>query len=221
MNPKIFIANWKSNKIPQDAVSFFETVSKSLGDVNLDNKIVVIAPPFPLLAIVKEEIQKNNLPFKVSSQDISTFDEGAFTGEVSARLIREFAEYSIIGHSERRENFKEGDEILSIKVEKAFGSGISPIYCVQNENQNVPNGVDLVAYEPPTAIGTGNPDDPEHIGQVFALIKNKFPEVRVLYGGSVNPNNITNFLEIPNLSGFLVGGASLEADSFIQLLSKW
>lgn len=221
MNSKIFIANWKSNKISQDAVSFLETIGKRRGEVNFDDKLVVIAPPFPLLSIVKEEIQKNNLPFKISSQDVSMFDEGAFTGEVNAKLVKEFGEYSIIGHSERRENLKETDEVLFLKVDKALGVGLTPIYCVQNESQNVPSGVDLVAYEPPTAIGTGNPDDPQHIGEVFSKIKGKYPEVRVLYGGSVKPENMQAFINIPNLSGFLVGGASLDADSFMSLLSKW
>lgn len=218
---KFFIANWKSHKTPGDVVNFLESVKKGLQNINLENKTIIIAPPYPLLPSLKEGITSNNLPFEVSSQDVSAFDEGAYTGEVSARLIKNFASYAIIGHSERRESFKESDDFLLKKVEFALKEGLTPIYCVQNEDQGIPPGVRIVAYEPPTAIGTGNPDDPNHIEEVFNKIKEKYPEVSVLYGGSVNKNNISIFLNVPNLSGFLIGGASLDLSSFLSLLSQW
>lgn len=220
-NRKIFIANWKSHKDVNDSINFFETLSKSKDQINFENKTIIVAPPFPIITTVKEQILKFNFPFDTASQDISMFDEGAFTGEVSAKLIKTIADYSIIGHSERREHFKENDIVLFKKAEIALKFGLMPIYCVQNEGQNVPDGVEIVAYEPPTAIGTGNPDDPIHIQEVFDKIISKYQKVKVLYGGSVKAENIAEFNSIPNLSGFLVGGASLEPDSFLSLLSKW
>lgn len=221
MDQKLFIANWKSHKTPTEVEAFFEALQSSVGEINWDNKKIIIAPPYPLLSVVSEQITQKGLSISVSSQDVSSFEEGAYTGEVSARLVKSYAEFAIIGHSERRELLHEKDEVLKEKVDRAFAAGITPIYCVQNETQQVPQGVTIVAYEPPSAIGTGNPDDPSHIEQVFAKLHEAYPQTTVLYGGSVKPENIEQFLAIPHLGGFLIGGASLEADSFSLLLKQW
>jgi len=221
MDQKLFIANWKSHKTPSEVEAFLATLQAANGEINLDNKKVIIAPPYPLLPLASDMVKNSNLSISISSQDISSFDEGAYTGEVSARLIKSYAEFAIIGHSERRELLHETDELLEEKVKKALAVGITPIYCVQNETQTVPEGATIVAYEPPTAIGTGNPDDPGHIEEVFGKIRNMYPQTTVLYGGSVTPENIERFLSVPTLGGFLIGGASLEADSFISLLKQW
>lgn len=219
MDKKYYIANWKSNKTSDEAVNFLKVLQENIDRVNFDKKEVIIAPPFTLLEKCKNIIDANSLPIKLSSQDVSPFPKGAYTGEVNAQQIKEFASYVIIGHSERRRYFNENERIISNKVGEAVESGLDVIQCVQDENDKVEEHVSLVAYEPPSAIGSGNPDSPEHIAEVFNHISDIYPKVKLLYGGSVNEKNINTFLNIKNLSGFLIGGASLNADSFITLLN--
>jgi triosephosphate isomerase len=136
-------------------------------------------------------------------------------------LLAKVVEYAIIGHSERRQNFGETDEELKEKVDKARASDIMPIFCVQNENTQVPPGVKIVAYEPVEAIGTGNPDSPENAQKVAAAIKDKNKEVEsVLYGGSVKGENVKSFTSMQDISGVLVGGASLDPDSFLSIIKQ-
>ena len=220
MDKKIIIANWKSHKNTNDAENFINHVSQNVNRINLDNKKIIIAPSFQLLMTCKNLIKKFNLPISLSSQNVSGFGEGAYTGEVNALQVKEMAEYVIIGHSERREFLNENDEVLVKKVNEARKSNLKIIYCIQNSSQKIPNGVEIVAYEPPTAIGSGNPDDPSHIESVFEEIKSKFGG-KILYGGSVDTDNVRNFIYIKHCSGLLVGGASLEPESFISLISQW
>jgi triosephosphate isomerase (TIM) len=153
--------------------------------------------------------------------DISPFDEGAYTGEINGNQIREFADYVIIGHSERRKNFAETDEMLSQKVQRAIECSLTPIFCVQGSDTPIPDGVTLVAYEPIFAIGTGNPDTPENAEAVIKTIKEKNPSVKyVLYGGSVTPEGVGGFTQKPLIDGVLVGGASLLSDKFVQIIKN-
>lgn len=220
MDKKIIIANWKSYKNVEEAQSFIENISQNINKINLDNKEIIIAPSFQLLYIAKSLIEKYNLPIELSSQNVSAFSEGAFTGEVNALQIKDLADYAIIGHSERRELLNEDDEILVKKVNEAKKANLKIIYCIQNSSQKIPSGAEIVAYEPPTAIGSGNPDDPSHIESVFEDVKSRF-DGKILYGGSVDTENVRNFIYIKHCSGLLVGGASLEAESFLSLISQW
>lgn len=220
MDKKLIIANWKSHKKISEAEEFIISISKDINRINLENKEIVIAPSYHLLYVCKNLIEKYNLPIELSAQDVSPFPQGAFTGEVSAAQIKDICKMTIIGHSERRELFSESDEILLKKVNEAKAIGLKMVYCIQNESQKIPTGVDTVAYEPPTAIGTGAPDDPSHIERVFRIVKENFSG-RVLYGGSIEPDNVRNYIHIDACDGLLVGGASLDADSFISLLSQW
>lgn len=220
MEKKIFIANWKSNKSIEESKDFFEEINSKKSELDFGSNTIIISPPFPLLSVCKEQIEKYGLPFELCAQDVSQFPKGAYTGEVNAVLINQFANYAIIGHSERRTYFKEDDGILEKKVLQALENNLIPIYCVQNENQKVPSGVSLVAFEPPTAIGSGKPDDVLDIERVFDILISKNPSIKVLYGGSVNSENISDFVNIKNISGFLIGGASLLADSFLSLLEN-
>jgi len=219
MKKLFLVANWKSNKTNAEAKSWLEESTNY--ELRITNKEIIICPPFTLLPTMKALIEKKKLLFKLGAQNLSPFDAGAYTGEINAKQIKEFADYVIIGHSERRNNFGETEEILSEKAKKAMAVGLTPIYCIQNETTHVPKGVILVAYEPPTAIGTGNPDTPENAERVAKIVKEKYPHIAsILYGGSVTQNNIRSFVEMTHISGVLVGGASLDALKFTALIKN-
>jgi triosephosphate isomerase len=216
------VANWKSYKIQSEAYEWFESIYSST--VSAENKEVIICPPFPLLSPIfdlKVDLSANNrLLIRLGSQNISPFDEGAYTGEVSGRVLQEFCAYSIIGHSERRQNFNETDEILGKKVEIAKKYNITPIYCVQGKETFIPSGISIAAYEPVSAIGTGNPDTPENAEDVAKYIKEKNSVNYVLYVGSVNAENVKSFTAMEHIDGVLVGGASLDVNKFIEIIKN-
>lgn len=224
MNKKIIVANWKSNKTESEAIEWFKeflvSLNRSTDQSAIKDKEIVICLPFTLLPVAKKFITENSLLIKLGSQDISPFDEGAYTGEVDGRQIKEFADYVIIGHSERRKNFSENDEILQKKIEMAKKYGLTSIFCVQSENDFIPNDANIIVYEPVFAIGTGNVDNPENIQKVLSGINQKTGKGLLLYGGSVDENNIKKLSEVSMVSGFLVGTASLDPKSFFNLLSK-
>lgn len=214
MKKLLIVGNWKANMTVSGIQEWFSVIEPEMG------KEVIVCPPFHHLSLVKNLIVKGNLPFKVGSQDISAFEVGAATGEEPAALLKEFIEYAIIGHSERRKLLNESDDMLIKKVAMALQNNITPIYCVQDERTPIPNGVTIVAYEPVFAIGTGNPDTPENAEQVAVLVKAN-PQIQyVLYGGSVTAENIGHFTGMEHIDGVLVGKASLTTDSFIPLIKK-
>lgn len=217
---KLFIvANWKSNKTSTEATEWLSAISNFQFQIS-NEKEVIVCPPFTLLSTVSLFIEEHKLPFKVGGENISPFDEGAYTGEESARQVKEFADYVIIGHSERRKNFLEGEEILTQKVAKALDASLIPIFCVQGADTVIPNGVTVVAYEPVASIGTGQPDTPQNAESVAKTIKEKEGVKYVLYGGSVTGSNVNTFTQMPSIDGVLVGGASLDAESFMQIVEK-
>ncbi len=232
MKKLFLVANWKSNKTSLEAKEWLTQVQRSkfkdpadakamAGRQSSKEKEVIICPPFTLLSTMKSFIDDKKLPVKLGGQNVSPFDAGAYTGEINAKQIKEFADYVIIGHSERRNNFGETDDILIKKVKKAMGVGLTPIFCIQNETTPVPEEVTLVAYEPPTAIGTGNPDTPENAGRVAKIVKEKNPHIAyILYGGSVTQDNIRSFVEMEHINGVLVGGASLDPLKFTALIKN-
>jgi triosephosphate isomerase len=126
-------------------------------------------------------------------------------------------QYVIIGHSERRAGLGETDQLLAQKVARATSLGLEVIYCVPNAETPIPQGISIVAYEPPTAIGSGNPDTPENADSQAALILKQSGIRRVLYGGSVKPENVATFVSQPSIGGVLIGGASLKGEIFGQL----
>lgn len=219
MKRKLIVANWKSNKTEFEAKDWFSAVS-SLKDQDLSNKEIIICPSFVHLSSMKMFIEEQNLPIKLGSQDISPFNEGAYTGEINSKQIKELADYVIIGHSERRKNFGETDEMLFQKFKLAKEAGLSVIYCVQGKETKIPENADIIAYEPITAIGTGNPDTPENAEDVGAYFKANFQVTSVLYGGSVIGNNVNNFTKMANIDGVLVGKASLDPLEFLQIIKN-
>lgn len=211
------IANWKSNKTISEALQWVEFVGSKIE--KRDNLRVVVCPPYTDVEEVKKAVLVGNYPLMVGVQDLSPFSQGAYTGEEAAIILKDFVDLAIIGHSERRQNFGETDQMVTEKVKQALDHNIIPLVCVQGEDTPVPAGCKMVAFEPIFAIGTGNPDSPEDADSMAGSFKQKYGEdVEVLYGGSVTSQNIKGFISRPNISGALIGGASLEAEEFVRMV---
>lgn len=177
---------------------------------------IVICPSMPFLSESQRKIKSSGLNVALGAQDISQFTTGARTGEVAAEQLKGLAKYAIIGHSERRSLFDEGDDVLTAKVKNAQEAGLEVIFCVRGSEDRIPAGVKIVAYEPVSAIGTGNADTPESAASVAKVIKENRDYI-ILYGGSVNAENVKSFIEA-GLDGVLIGGASLKAETLVPIL---
>ena len=241
MRRKYICGNWKMNKTSSEARDFAEKIN----EFEFKNVDVLLAPSFVSL----ESFRKNlNKKIEVSAQNLSQFDNGAYTGEVSTSMLKDIGvENIIIGHSERREKFFETNEIVNAKVKKALADGFHVILClgealeVKEENKEVDFVKDellkslagvknieniTIAYEPIWAIGTGKTclaEDAEKMCREIRQIINKnyveiSEKIRILYGGSVKPSNAKEILSQENIDGVLVGGASLDVDSFIEII---
>lgn len=196
-------------------------------DLGFTDKEIVICPSFNLLPIVKSYLLNHKFLIKVGAQDISPFDEGAYTGEVNGKQIKEFAQFVIVGHSERRKNFFENEKIVNAKITQALKNGLTPIVCISNLEQVkktqevLKNSTQFViAYEPLFAIGSGTADTPENADQMCREIKSILGEVPTLYGGSVNKDNIRSFTNMLNNDGALVGKASLDPLEFLGIIKN-
>ncbi|MDO8657906.1 MAG: triose-phosphate isomerase family protein [Candidatus Levybacteria bacterium] len=216
MKELFIVANWKSNKNLIQAKDWVERFTNY--DLRFTNKDVVICPSFVHLSVLKSYISDYKSNIKLGAQDISPFDNGAYTGEVCGSQIKEFADYVIIGHSERRKYFKEDEEILRKKVAMAISANLLPIFCVENPKMFIPEGVKIVAYEPIEAIGTGNPDTPENAEKTASEIKSNLNGIPVLYGGSITSENVKSFTQMQGIDGVLVGGASLDPLEFSKIV---
>jgi triosephosphate isomerase len=224
MDKKLFVANWKSHKTKEEAIKFFEYLRDNISHIDLSNKEIIIAVPFTLLAKAKYLVDEFKLPVKLSSQNVSSFPEGAYTGEINAKQVREFADYTIVGHSERKRYFHESESDVENKIKEAKEVGLKVIQCIQDENSQLHKDSDILAFEPPNSIstfGVGEPDDPKDIEKVFSKLSEELSGRTILYGGSVDENNVKTYADISTCGGFLIGGASLDPMSFISLLSQW
>ncbi len=238
MRKIIIIGNWKMNKDKKETEAFLNEFSTKSFESN-DNTIYGIAVP----SINIETFSKlKTKDMKISSQDISQFESGAYTGEVSSMMLKSFdVSYAVVGHSERRTYHGETNEVVNAKSIIALKNGIVPIICVgetleQYENgesksvvkeqiTNSLKGLDfskiVVAYEPVWAIGTGKTATFEYAQEICQYIRSLTSnDLLIQYGGSVNGANVKELLNQPDIDGALVGGASLEVDSFISLISK-
>lgn len=213
MKNLIIAGNWKSNMTKLEAKDWLEKFS--LESIPEHAEVILFAP-YTLLDMINGYIKVNGLNIKLGSQNISNFPKGAYTGEIYAEQIKEFAQYVLIGHSERRSNFGETDEIVNKKIEAAKNAGLETIVCVSNIEQlkNI-SAETIIAYEPIEAIGTGNPDSPEDVVDMALKLKG-IKNTKLLYGGSVNSDNILNYTGLENIDGALIGTDSLDADSFIK-----
>lgn len=216
MKKQFFIANWKSHKTASEALSFLKEFAPLISEK--EDQQIIICPPFDLLETCSTYIKTHHLPLALGAQNISPFPEGAYTGEVSARSLKDLVQYTIIGHSERRHYFHETDDMLKEKVQQALAANLTPIYCVSSESQPIPQGVTLAAFEPLDAIGSGKPENPETVEKVTRSIQEKNAVSYILYGGSVTATDVHQYTQLPSISGVLVGGASLDPTAFAQLI---
>ncbi len=217
----LIAGNWKSNKTISESEDWIQKFNAKCQMLNAkwENKTVVLCAPFTLLNILKESIEAEKLPLGLGAQDVSPFGDGAYTGEISARMLKGLADWVIIGHSERRKYFMENDEVLAQKVAKAKEAGLKVIYCVPDDKMSVPRSVDVVAYEPVWAIGTGKSDSPENANSVISSIKKQSGIHIVIYGGSVTAENVFSFVSQDAIDGVLPGGASLDPVMFARLIT--
>ena len=251
MRKTIIAGNWKMYKTIKEAIELSNGLKRELFKLSNQAVEVVICPPFTALSDVSEIIIESDI--SLGAQDIYWVDEGAFTGEVSAPMIKEAGcQYVIIGHSERRQFFGETNESVNKKLKAALANNLTPIVCVgemlaeresgktfevlKNHVEGALNGLlpedvlkIIVAYEPVWAIGTGKTATPEQAQEVHKYIRDLLhklfnqevaSEVRIQYGGSVKPENITELIGKPDVDGALVGGASLKVDSFSAIVIK-
>ncbi|WP_322949509.1 triose-phosphate isomerase [Mycoplasmopsis cynos] len=241
MNKKIIIGNWKMNKTFTETVEFLDKFSKiyrEKSDLIAFNLNFGIAMPYTNLAAFK---QNKVSDLKLSAQDVSMHNKGAYTGEVSISMLKDLdVEYVVLGHSERRTYHKETNELVNNKAKIALENGITPIICVGETLQEYEKGLTkevvkeqiegslkdldltkiILAYEPIWAIGTGKVATPEIAQDICEYIHSiTSDDLIVQYGGSVSPKNIAELYQQKDIDGFLVGGASLEPDSFMQLLT--
>lgn len=247
MRTRIIAGNWKMHKTADEAKQFTEEVLEKLP--KSDKVEAIICPPAVYLATLADMTKGTDL--HVSAQTMHEADEGAFTGEVSPKMLKSVGvQHVVLGHSERREYYNETDETVNAKTKAAFEHGITPIVCVgetleQRESNKTVEVVAeqvtkafadvsaenakeaVIAYEPIWAIGTGKTataeDANEVCGEVRKTVEKLYGKevadaIRIQYGGSVNPKNIEELLSTEHIDGALVGGASLEPASFLQLI---
>jgi len=247
MRTPVIAGNWKMYKTVDEAGDFVREFLPLVRDA--EGVEIVLAPAFPSLAAVAALTRGTRVG--VASQNVHFAEEGAYTGEVSPRMVRDAgAAYAIVGHSERRQYFAETDDLVNRKVRAVLAAGLVPILClgetlaereagrtIEVVNRQIRAGLAevppsvadriLVAYEPVWAIGTGKTATPAQAQEVHACLRGTLKEmwgeaagnsVRILYGGSVKPENIAELMGREDIDGALVGGASLDAGSFAKIV---
>lgn len=244
-----FIAgNWKMYKTGPEAVETARKLVELVAAVN--DRDIMIAPTFTALSAVSTVLEDS--PVSLGAQNLFWENEGAFTGEISAAMLRSTGcSHVIIGHSERRQYFGETDDSVNKKIGAAIAGGLVPVFCVgESESERetdqtfsvldrqVSKGLEgfsaedletlIVAYEPVWAIGTGKTATSEQAQEVHQYLRGKIEKsfgnmlaksLRILYGGSVKPGNINELMGMPDVDGALVGGASLDAETFSKIVT--
>lgn len=244
---KLIAGNWKMNGGLAANEALLKAIMAGLGDGGGAACDVAVAVPAPYLAQVQSLTFGSGVA--VASQDVSQHEAGAFTGEVSVTMLKEFGvRYALVGHSERRQYHGETDVVVAEKAQRALAAGVTPIICVGETLQEREAGQTesvvkrqlaavihlnghcisevVVAYEPVWAIGTGRTASPEQAQAVHAVLRAQLAaasghadRIRLLYGGSMNAANAAQLLSQPDIDGGLVGGASLKAPDFLQIIA--
>jgi triosephosphate isomerase len=249
MRRPLIAGNWKMFKTIPEAVNLVNIIKA--GAHKATDCDVTVCPPFTALAAVSEAVKGSKI--ELGAQDIFYETEGAFTGEISPLMLKDVGcRYVIIGHSERRQYFKETNELINKKTRVALKYSLVPIVCLgetleEREGRRAfevvkkqfdesfkdlkADDIDrvVIAYEPVWAVGTGRTATPEQAEQMHSYIRRLLNEqygeqvgerVKILYGGSVKPDNIAQLMAKPNVDGALVGGASIKAEFFIQIITN-
>ena len=246
MRKPIIAGNWKMNTYVEQAAALAKDMIEELSRIEGVEK--VLCPPFVSLTTVGDIIQESDI--KLGAQNMYFEEKGAYTGEIAPPMLAGLCEYVILGHSERRQYFAETDEIVNKKIHAAFKAGLKPIVCVgekidDNEAGRTeevvtrqmkgalagvtsPQGM-VIAYEPIWAIGTGKAATGDQANKVMGFIRRTVSELlgeqaatdmRIQYGGSVTGANIAEFVSQPEIDGGLVGGASLKAAEFVEIVRQ-
>lgn len=241
---KLIAGNWKMNGSAASNAALVQALLAGAADWKC---LVAVCVPAPYLAQVQALVAGTGID--LGAQDVSQHEAGAYTGEVSAGMLRDFAvRYAIVGHSERRQYHGETDALVATKAQRALAAGITPIVCVGETLEEREAGRTeevvkrqlaavihtnghciseiVVAYEPVWAIGTGKTASPEQAQQVHAVLRAqlraasaKADRVPILYGGSMNAANAAQLLSQPDIDGGLVGGAALKAADFLTIIA--
>jgi len=242
--------NWKMHNNHLEALALTQQLAFRLTNKDFDATDIVILPPFTALRSVQTLVQGDKLRLKYGAQDVSPHEDGAYTGDVSGRMLAKLGcGYVLAGHSERRQYHHEDDALVNAKVKATIRHEMTPVLCVgepltvRHEGQQIPHCTSqieaglagltaeqvagmVVAYEPIWAIGTGEVARPEDAQEVCSAIRARISElhgpedaaaVRILYGGSVKPDNMPAIMAQPDIDGALVSGASLDYDGFVRI----
>ena len=245
---KLIAGNWKMNGSLAANAALLRELLGGLGTARPPGADVAICAPAPYLAQLQALLQEQGVDW--GAQDVSAHEQGAYTGEVSAAMLRDFAcRYAIVGHSERRQYHGETDEVVAAKAQRALAVGITPIVCVGETLAEREAGQTeavvkrqlaavihalghctseiVVAYEPVWAIGTGRTASPEQAQAVHAVLRAQLQAAtahaersRILYGGSMNASNAAELLSQPDIDGGLIGGASLKPADFLNIIAS-
>ncbi len=246
----LIAGNWKMHENHLEAIALVQKLAFTLTAKDLEAVEVAVLPPFTALRSVQTLIDGDKLRISYGAQDLSQYDSGAYTGDISGPMLAKLGcDYVLAGHSERRQYHEESNELVNAKVQAALRSGLTPILCVgesldmRQSGKHVPhctgqldrslNGIPsdalaamVIAYEPVWAIGTGEVATPADAQEMTSAIRSRISElhdadtaigVRILYGGSVKPDNVAPIMAQPDVDGALVGGASLDAGQFAQI----
>jgi triosephosphate isomerase (TIM) len=245
MRTPLVAGNWKMNGTREGVQTLLAGIKSGVAQAK--GAELAVCAPFVFLAEVQASLQGSGIAW--GGQDLSVHDAGAYTGEISGPMLREFGcTYVIIGHSERRTYHRESDELVAEKFTAALRHGLTPIFCVGETLQEREQGITeqvvarqldavlerqgadtlakgVVAYEPVWAIGTGKTATPEQAQEVHAFIRNRIAAkspavaaaVRILYGGSMKPDNAVELMAKPDIDGGLIGGAALKAADFLGI----
>lgn len=214
---KLIVANWKCFKTVDEGLDWTCKVGENLPELN--DCEVVVCPSFVSLEPVSRLVKEKGYGFKVGAQSVSSYESGAYTGEVSAKMLEGLVSYALLGHSERRSNFGETNKDMETRVSLCRNSSIEPILLIRGEEDVIPEAVSYYAWEPVNAIGTGKAIDATSAADMVCNLANGRKDLYGMYGGSVTALNVKSYVQSPDLYGVVVGSASLDPNQFLEMLN--